>query len=251
MGMIGRQINGWNSRVIGARGTTMCRYALTIVVAASAAPVAAQTATNPRLIEFVPSAEHSVLLPNGYPAVQGYELGFYLPGGSLPFQTIYLGKPALQADGMVRYDFASQLTGWPLPDVDCEGHVAAYGPDGKSSGAVSNRFLYTAAFWAPVTALNAPPQVTLTTPFDGSVYGSGTSITLSAAASDGDGTVSSVEFYVGSARIATSAAAPFATTWTTQAGTYILSAVAVDDRGARTTSNVAKITVRHKKKISR
>ena len=44
--------------------------------------------------------------------------------------------------------------------------------------------------------VNQPPQVTMTAPAAGSSHSAGTAVTLSANASDADGSVSKVEFYV-------------------------------------------------------
>ena len=66
---------------------------------------------------------------------------------------------------------------------------------------------------------------------------------LSADASDSDGTVTKVEFYSGSTRIATVTSAPFEYYWRTGSGTYNFTAKAYDNNGNVTTSNVRRVTV--------
>ena len=91
---------------------------------------------------------------------------------------------------------------------------------------------------------NQPPIVAMTSPADGSIFTVGTPITLNAAASDSDGTIARVDFYAGATKIGSDAAAPYSMTWSNAgAGTYSLSAVAVDNAGASTTAAAVGVRV--------
>ena len=93
-----------------------------------------------------------------------------------------------------------------------------------------------------VTAPNQSPSVTLSS--SGTSFGAPASYTLTANASDADGSIAKVEFYSGSTKIGEKAAAPF--TWTlsnVSAGNYSHYAVAVDNSGASSTSNTVAIAV--------
>ena len=95
-----------------------------------------------------------------------------------------------------------------------------------------------------VGAPNAPPSVALSAPANGASFALGAPIALAATASDTDGTVSRVEFFSGASLLGADASAPFEYTWTeAPAGTHTLTAVAVDDDGARTTSSAVTVTV--------
>src|SRR5919106_1130440 len=62
-------------------------------------------------------------------------------------------------------------------------------------------------------------------------------ITVSATATDTDGTVASVEFRAGTTVIGTDTTSPYSVSWSNvPAGTYTLTAIARDDAGATTTS---------------
>jgi hypothetical protein len=88
-----------------------------------------------------------------------------------------------------------------------------------------------------VISPNQSPLVALTTPADGAVYGAPAAVTLTAAASDPDGTVARVEFLQGAEKIGEAAVAPFALTWTpVPPGTYTLTARAYDNLGASAVS---------------
>jgi len=94
------------------------------------------------------------------------------------------------------------------------------------------------------SATNQAPSVTLTAPASGASFSAGANITLQATASDSDGTVSRVEFYRGSTLIGSDTTSPYAAVWSSAAaGSYSLSARAVDDDGATRTSTAVSITV--------
>ena len=110
-------------------------------------------------------------------------------------------------------------------------------------GAVILALLTTAepAWAAPP---NKVPTVSLTAPMNGATFGAPATISISANASDSDGTISRVDFYQGTTLLGTRTAAPYTITWSgVAAGSYSLTAQAVDNRGASKTSTAVSITV--------
>jgi len=94
-----------------------------------------------------------------------------------------------------------------------------------------------------VIGQNLPPTVTITNPASGTVFAAPASVTIQASASDSDGTVTNVQFLVGSSVVTNQSAAPFSTvTNNLAAGSYTLSAIAADNAGA-TATNAVTITV--------
>ena len=93
-------------------------------------------------------------------------------------------------------------------------------------------------------AANAPPAVSITSPADGATFSAPATINYAAAATDGDGTISKVEFYQGTTLLGTDLSSPYtlATTYTA-AGTYTVTAKATDNAGAMTTSSPITVTV--------
>src|SRR5581483_7738595 len=78
----------------------------------------------------------------------------------------------------------------------------------------------------------------------GAIFPSPATITVSASASDPDGSVAKVDFYQGATLIGTATAAPYNITWTgVPQGSYSLAAVATDDAGATATSDPVAVTV--------
>ncbi len=92
--------------------------------------------------------------------------------------------------------------------------------------------------------VNTPPSVSFTSPANNASFTSPATISLTATASDADGTVSKVEFYNGSALLSSDASSPYTYSWTgVAAGTYTLTAKATDNLGAVTTSSTVNVTV--------
>ncbi len=91
---------------------------------------------------------------------------------------------------------------------------------------------------------NLPPQVLLTAPANGAVFGYGLNLTISAFATDPDGSVRVVEFFANDAKIGESVGPNFSITWTNPpAGAHILTARARDNRMSVGLSSAAAINV--------
>lgn len=93
------------------------------------------------------------------------------------------------------------------------------------------------------TQPNQAPTVSISSPSNGAVYSNLDGISISASASDVDGTVSSVEFFVDGQSVGTDATSPFSVNWTIPNwGFYNLIAEATDNDGAQTLSTVINIS---------
>jgi hypothetical protein len=105
-------------------------------------------------------------------------------------------------------------------------------------------WLYKPYGWRAPTGTNAPPQVNITSPTAGSSFASPASIAMTANATDTDGAVVRVDFYVDQTLVGTSAAAPFSITSVSVApGVHSLTAKALDNSGASTTSVPVAVSV--------
>jgi endoglucanase Acf2 len=90
---------------------------------------------------------------------------------------------------------------------------------------------------------NAPPTVSLTSPYNNSTFTQGNPVTISANAGDFDGTIQKVDFYEGNNLINTISAAPYTTQWNPGPGTYTLMAKATDNEGAESTSQIINVVI--------
>ncbi len=95
-----------------------------------------------------------------------------------------------------------------------------------------------------VTAAVSLPAVTLTTPTNGATFTAPATVVLSANALETNGSIQRVEFNAASNIVAVATNAPYVANWTNvAAGTYIVTARAVDATGAAATSAPVTITV--------
>jgi len=94
-------------------------------------------------------------------------------------------------------------------------------------------------------AANPPaPVVAVTSPANNSILTSGTNIRIIATASESSGKIIEVDFYNGATLLGTSTASPYSYTWpNVPAGSYSLTAIAIDTKSKSTTSGVKKVTV--------
>jgi|GEM_PF-919609 len=95
-----------------------------------------------------------------------------------------------------------------------------------------------------ITVGNASPVASITSPANNSGFSTGSTVTINATASDSDGTVSKVEFYQGATKLGEDLSSPYSLNWASvPAGSYSLTARAIDNLGASGTSSAVNITV--------
>ena len=104
----------------------------------------------------------------------------------------------------------------------------------------------------PITVLvNAAPTATWVAPMDGTTFTAPANVTLSAIASDSDGSITKVDFYNGTTLIGSIATGQTGNTgnnysfsWTNvQGGSYPLSAIATDNNGATVNAGTISVSV--------
>jgi hypothetical protein len=89
-----------------------------------------------------------------------------------------------------------------------------------------------------------PPSVSITAPANNATYTEVTNITLTATATDTDGTISKVEFFNGATLIGTATASPYTVNWNNvSAGNYNITAKATDNSNLSTTSTSILVKV--------
>ncbi len=91
---------------------------------------------------------------------------------------------------------------------------------------------------------NAAPSVSIISPATDLRFTTPGSITITATASDADGSVSKVEFFSGATKLGETMSPPFSFAWSNPAaGTYALTAKATDNSGATTTSSAVTVII--------
>lgn len=89
---------------------------------------------------------------------------------------------------------------------------------------------------------NQAPLVSVTSPTDGAMLSQGETISITADASDADGSVAQVEFFVNGSSIGIDSTSPYSLDWQVATGSSSLTAVATDNENAATTSTPVGIT---------
>jgi Bacterial Ig domain len=103
----------------------------------------------------------------------------------------------------------------------------------------SNPVTVTAASTAP-----SSPVVAITSPANASSITTGSNLTITASASETNGSIAQVQFYNGSTLLATDTSSPYSYTFNNiLTGSYTLTAKATDTRGVSTTSSSVAVTV--------
>lgn len=107
-------------------------------------------------------------------------------------------------------------------------------------------WVYKPQGWVNPTGGNLPPAVSLGSPGPDTTVTIGATVELAASATDADGSVARVIFKVDGSEVGESTAAPYRSSWIPPtAGSYAITAVAVDDAGATTTSTPVMLTVQN------
>jgi len=124
-------------------------------------------------------------------------------------------------------------------------HVWAAPPGNYSitAVAVDAHGARTTSAAAAITVVNPAPTIAISSPANGSTVNLPGPVTITADANDADGSVAKVEFYLGATKLGEDASAPFSWPWSPITGSYMLSCIAQDDRGARATSATVAVTI--------
>jgi gliding motility-associated-like protein len=116
----------------------------------------------------------------------------------------------------------------------------SYGPNLIAYMKDPNNYLSGASAPTP----NIPPSIRLSSPLNNAQFTSGSTVSLIAAATDTDGTISKVEFYNGTTKLGEDTAAPYSFGWqNTVPGSFTITAKAIDNRGATSTSSPLSIII--------
>ncbi|EZH74267.1 hypothetical protein ATO12_15490 [Aquimarina atlantica] len=91
---------------------------------------------------------------------------------------------------------------------------------------------------------NVPPTVSIASPANNTTFVEGTSVDITANASDSDGTITKVEFFNGATKLGEDTSSPYTYTISNASvGSYTLTAKATDNEGATSTSSAISISV--------
>jgi hypothetical protein len=102
----------------------------------------------------------------------------------------------------------------------------------------------SAFLMTPQTMRQMPPEIMLVTSVKTTVFTAPATVVLEVHVAENDHTVQRVEFYKGPFLLTTQITGPYQYTWSpVEAGVYLVSAIAYDERGYKTASNTLEISV--------
>ncbi len=90
---------------------------------------------------------------------------------------------------------------------------------------------------------NIPPTAGITSPLASATYTAPQVVTIDATATDPDGSVTQVEFFVNNVSVGVDASSPYSFNWTSVIGVASLTVKSTDDRGAVTTSAAVVLSI--------
>jgi uncharacterized protein (TIGR02145 family) len=154
--------------------------------------------------------------------------------GSIASVKFYVDGDLQSTDSSSPYSYNWNTTGY---DAGSHTIIArATDDDGASTDAEISVILDSPA--------NQSPAVSITAPANNSHHTIGNSVNISASASDGDGSIASVKFYVDGSLKTTDTSSPYSYSWSTtgySAGSHTIRARATDDDGATTDAEITVV----------
>ncbi|MGY3795536.1 Ig-like domain-containing protein [Aquimarina sp. 433] len=142
----------------------------------------------------------------------------------------YNGIPTMKAKTQMALDRAGGIMMWELSHDTSDPSTSLLAAINQVAG-------------NPCEPDNAAPQVAITSPVSGASFSDGIDVSITADASDADGNVTKVDFYIDGSLISSDTTAPYTASWTATNGNHTITARATDNDNAVTTSTAVAITV--------
>jgi probable HAF family extracellular repeat protein len=147
---------------------------------------------------------------------------------------------------------AGQIVGWGISNAQERAFLIQPGPPALAKSVAgesvpANKVVnaaQAAVVADSVTPLVSSLSIAITNPVSNGVYAAPTNLLINASASDSGGTVTQVQFYVGTRLLAVGTNSPYSTIWSNAVlGVHALTAVARDNAGSTATSSVVNISI--------
>jgi probable HAF family extracellular repeat protein len=137
---------------------------------------------------------------------------------------------------------SGQIVGWGV--INGQAHAFLLTPPTTTSSTGAKVLVSQAQPLAITPLASSPPTVSITNPVNNASFAAPTNITINATASASTGTVSQVQFLVGTKVLGVKTNSPYSVTWSNApVGIHALTAIATDNTGLTGTSSVVNISI--------
>ncbi|MBK7173565.1 MAG: CehA/McbA family metallohydrolase [Bacteroidales bacterium] len=178
--------------------------------------------------------------------INGFDMGSTIQGGNWnAVVEAFDGDNELITDIKLMKNGSLLLT-WDQDDTHPIASFPVACADGDYFYAIVHEADGNEAISSPVfiSGIAQPPLITLTAPTNGAIFPSGSNISMAATASDSDGSITWVKFYLDDVLIGQDSLAPYTYSWNNAStGTYSIYARAFDFTGLVTGSDTIVVTI--------
>jgi hypothetical protein len=172
--------------------------------------------------------------------------GYFLPNEDIVVTAITSNQESTitQVDLLLDGQILTTLAEAPYTTTLTSVMPGVYTFEAIATDSNGDRFISPRVSATVANHVNNPPSVSISAPLDGPiVYVDGRTISLSADASDSDGTIAQVEFFLNGNSVGTDTTAPYAVSWEMQEGRHVLTAVASDNTNMTAVSAAIELNV--------
>jgi len=172
--------------------------------------------------------------------------GFFIPGDDIVVTAVTSNQESniIQVELLLDGQTLAILTEPPYTTTLTSVMQGVYTFEAIATDDNGNSFISPRVSATVADHVNNPPLVSMSAPLAGSIaYVDGRTITLSADASDSDGNIAQVEFFLNGSSLGVDATAPYSMIWEVHEGSHMLTAAATDNTGITTVSAAIAVNV--------
>lgn len=173
--------------------------------------------------------------------------GYFLPNDDIVVTAVTSNEESdiAQVELLLDGQTLAVITEPPYTTTLTSAATGVYTFEAIATDSNGNRFISPRVAATVANHVNNPPSVSISEPLDGSSieYFDGRTIPLRADASDSDGNIAKVEFFLNGNSVGVDTTAPYSVNWEAQQGSHMLTAVATDNTNMTAVSSAITLNV--------
>jgi len=137
---------------------------------------------------------------------------------------------------------SGQIVGWGM--INGQAHAFLLTPPSTTASAEGISLVAQVQPLDIIPLASSPPTVSITNPVNNATFAAPTNITINVTNSDSSGTVTQVQFLIGTKLLGVKTNSPYSVIWSNApVGTHALTAIATDNNGLSGTSSVVNVSI--------